>query len=640
VAGAAVAAQGGYPEIEEITMTIDFLPQPHRIAWAEGKFLPTRHGVIGISDQLFMPVVRSVQALLPGYALAVTVGRIHDQVTIRLRRGLKPGGYRLTVRPAGIVLEAASAAAAGHGVQTLRQLMAQCPSGSLPCVAIDDWPDFQDRGVYYDVCRGRVPTLASLLQQADLLAQFKINHLELYVEHTFHFRGHPDIGRGASPLTADDLLSLDQHCADRNIELVPSLASFGHMSQVLKHPQYHDLAEDWGVGKYLDPEAERHIRIKGWTLSPANPLIYPFLDSLFAEFLPLFRSKRFNVCCDETFDLGLGQSYELCRRRGKGRVYLDHILKLRNLAQRHGKRILFWGDIIRNHPKLIREIPKDVTILDWGYDANHPFDKVRDFKAVGCPFIVCPGTNSWNALFPRLFEAQANIHGFAAAGKKHGAQGLMNTDWGDGGHANFMELSWHGYLFGAEQAWNVAADQASFTRRFCKLFLGCDDSDLVGAVTTLGDLAQVGTWGSVWQTIFFAAPGDRVFAGAKEPISVSRGGAIRKIDGRIDARLGRETAERLIGVRTILEQVASRSGADPHGVLPYWLFAVDTLRHAALKLAALGRGGRNTFEARALLREDQTRLMRRFEKLWLARNRPSEIGITLKRYRQAIRALG
>ncbi len=184
----------------------------------------------------------------------------------------------------------------------------------------------------------------------------------------------------------------------------------------------------------------------------------------------MFSSGRFNVCCDETSDLGSGQSYRLCKKLGKGRVYLNHILKLNDLCRKYGKKMRFWGDIIRHHPELIPEIPKDVTVLDWGYEYDHNFETIRDFKKAGLKFYACPSVSSYSALFPRLPQANANIAGFAKAACKYGGQGLLNTDWGDGGHYNFMEYSWHGFLFGAEQGWNTKADQKSFTSRFCRLF--------------------------------------------------------------------------------------------------------------------------------------------------------------------------
>ncbi|OGV75379.1 MAG: hypothetical protein A2340_05075, partial [Lentisphaerae bacterium RIFOXYB12_FULL_60_10] len=467
-------------------MTLALIPQPKKMVLTRGVFRLPPAGTIGIPGHEFEAVADRARTLFPGHVPVIRLPGLHDSLGIRLATGLKPGGYRLRIGPRGATLEADRPVSAWYGLQTLAQIAGQSVAGTLPCIRIDDWPDFEDRGVCYDVCRGRIPTLTELLRMVDRLAACKINHLQLYVEHTFLFRGHPDIGRGVSPLTPEDILTLDRYCRERHVELVPMLASFGHLATVLKHPRYRALAET-------------NAR---WSLSPANPRTYAFLDSLFSEFLPLFSSRRFNVCCDEVGDLGDGQSAALCRRKGKGEVYLGHIIALSRLARKYGKRILFWGDIIRHYPDLIRKIPKDVTVLDWAYASNHKFQTIADFQKAGLPFFACPGTSSWVSLFPRLPEAMANIAGFAAAGKQYGARGLLNTDWGDGGHYNFMEYSWHGYLFGAEQAWNTRADRTDFTRRFVRLFLGSKRPALAKALTRLGDISHLGISGlyqSVWQ---------------------------------------------------------------------------------------------------------------------------------------------
>ena len=625
-------------------MTLELIPEPKKLTLQTNSLVLPDAASIGICRQTLYPAAKVAGTLFKRSSVNVPVKGVPDTIVLSLDGKLRAGGYRLTIGTRGITIRGHSADAVACGVQTLRQVVEQADNRTLPCLKINDWPDFQNRGVYYDVCRGRVPKLERLLELADILAQYKVNQLQLYIEHTFAFRGHPAIGAGASPLTADDILEIDEFCAARGIELLPSLSTFGHMSNVLKHPQYRHLAEDLGAGEYVGNEkgfAAAHPP-KGWTLSPAVPEIYDFLDSMFAEFLPLFRSKRFNICCDETWDLGCGQSYEMCKKKGKGVVYLDHVKKVRKLCRKYGKKALFWGDIIRHYPELIDNIPSDVTVLDWGYSHNHPFGRISDFRKAGLPFYACPGTSSWSSLFPRLPEATANIHGFAAAALKNGAQGLLNTDWGDGGHYNFMEYSWHGYLFGAEQSWNVKADMKSFTTRFVKLFLNSNDRELTNAIATLGDITHLSSpcYQSVWQGVLFAMPQDSIL-NHDGPIKMStaRKGTITIRKQRLDASCGATHLKRLVKVRKVFVTRAKKKGVDPLGVLPYWIFAVDTIACAARKLTVLGHGGKDTPAARRALKKEMQSLMKRFEKLWMARNRRSEIRITLNRYRKAIRSL-
>ena len=83
-----------------------------------------------------------------------------------------------------------------------------------------------------------------------------------------------------------------------------------------------------------------------FSLAPENPGSLELIQSLYDELLPHFTSRMFNVGCDETVDLGQGVSEAACAARGKGRVYLDFLLKIYADVTRRGYTMQFWGDII------------------------------------------------------------------------------------------------------------------------------------------------------------------------------------------------------------------------------------------------------------------------------------------------------
>ena len=80
-----------------------------------------------------------------------------------------------------------------------------------------------------DISRDKVPRMDTLYALVDMLAGWKINQVQLYTEHTFAYRQHPDVWAEASPMTGDEILALDAFCRERHIELVPNQNSFGHM---------------------------------------------------------------------------------------------------------------------------------------------------------------------------------------------------------------------------------------------------------------------------------------------------------------------------------------------------------------------------------------------------------------------------
>ena len=80
-----------------------------------------------------------------------------------------------------------------------------------------------------------------------------------------------------------------------------------------------------------------------------------------------------------------------------------------------------------------------------------------------------------------------NVTNFAAQGRKYHAEGLLNTDWGDNGHRNFLGVSLHSFAHGAANAWNgKAVDNDRFTENFCYQAFGQRDNRMAKAIRLLG----------------------------------------------------------------------------------------------------------------------------------------------------------
>jgi len=387
--------------------------------------------------------------LLAGKPVAVTA-----PIRTVTEADLPAEGYRLTVNNEAITLASATPAGAFYGRQTLLQLQRQSPGG-IPALRIEDWPDFANRGFMLDISRDRVPTMATLFRLVDLLAEWKINQLQLYTEHTFAYRNHREVWEHASPMTAAEIRELDKYCRARFIELVPNQNSFGHLERWLKHPQYTALAEapagfDFPWGHCGAP----------FSLCPTDPRSEALIAELFGELLPNFTSRQINIGCDETYDVGQGRSHTACEQVGRGRVYLDFLKKIIAIAQRDGHAVQFWGDILQHHPDLLSEIPSGVISLEWGYGATHDFDGHCGLLAkAGVPFYVCPGTSAWNSLSGMLVNARGNLVSAALHGKKYGAAGYLNTEWGDGGHWQQWPIPLPAIAYGAAVCWALDANR-------------------------------------------------------------------------------------------------------------------------------------------------------------------------------------
>ena len=484
-----------------MTQELALLPAPQRLAALAGRCSLEDERFILLTGAAPGALLRTGERVQEALALvgprwALTAARGADPQRIGAVIDIDPAqmprreGYTLTILPDQIRIVAHDAAGAFYAAATLHQIARQhIFAGQLPCLRIEDWPDYAYRGVMLDISRDKVPTLDTLYMLVDMLAAWKVNQFQLYTEHTFAYRNHRVVWEHASPITGEEIMALDTYCRERYIELVPNQNSFGHMARWLKHPAYRHLAEapdgfdtPWG------------FRFEGpFSLNPLDPGSIMLVAELFDELLPHFSSRQFNVGCDETWDVGQGKSKAACEARGKGRVYLEFLLKIHKLVQERGLTMQFWGDIINQHPELIAELPDGIVALEWGYEADHPFaENGAKFARSGVPFYVCPGTSSWNNIAGRTDNAIGNLWNAAANGLAHGAIGYLNTDWGDNGHWQHFPISFLGFAYGAAVSWAGPANKDLDLPRALDLHAFQDDAGVMGRLAyDLGNAYQV-----------------------------------------------------------------------------------------------------------------------------------------------------
>ena len=589
------------------------LPNPRKIIPLEGQYSFQSGKLIQLDSpdlqSLLFPAAKFQQSLQASQGLSWQVAAGWDSVGLSLsvvpHLVMHPQGYRLEITPEGISVRGHDAAGVFYGVCTLNQMLTQAKGQSLECLVVEDWPDFPARGVMLDISRTRVPQMKTLYDLVDRLASWKINQLQLYTEHTFTYRNHPKVWENASPMTGEEILALDAYCKERFIELVPNQNSFGHLGRWLKLPRYAPLAEV--TGRFMSPWGE----LEGpFSLSPANPGSLELVRSLYDELLPHFSSRMFNVGCDETIDLGQGQSKQLCEERGVNRVYLDFILQIYADVSRRGFKMQFWGDIIVQAPDLVPELPGDSIALEWGYDADHPFNEHgRLFATSGIPFYVCPGTSSWNSIAGRTENAIANLLNAAENGLKHGAIGYLITDWGDNGHWQTWPVSFLGFVAGAAYAWNLENNRKLDVPEALSRF-AFDDPAMV-----MGKLAY--DLGNVYLASGIKIPNVSALFGVMQR-SLEE---IAAYPGIIPAPFEHSLA--------VIDQAAANLGHDRSQredaalVRSEFALAAHMLRHACRRgLLALEAESGCKANQTGLLGKDLDELLAEYKAIWLERNRP------------------
>lgn len=372
------------------------------------------------------------------------------------RKGITPDarlgeeGYTLSIGRDAIIVAARGTRGLFYGLESLHQLVrsAAADQGRLPAITITDWPDLRVRAVMDDISRGPIPTPEFFRRQIRRYAELKVNSISYYTENVVRTKSHPAFAPAGGALSVAEWKELAAYARRRHIDLVGSFQSFGHFEKILSTPQYAHLAD----GKSL--------------LSPALEQSYSFLNDIYREMVPAFTAPYFNVNCDETFELGQGRSRVLVDSMGKGRVYLHHVLRIREMLAGLGVRMMIWGDILLQYPTIIDSLPRDVIIGTWTYDSLADFHKyITPFRSRGLDVLVTPGVLNTSSVIPNFTQAFINIQRFIRDGCAHNVLGALTTVWDDGGTALFSN-DWYGVAFAADRMWHCDTTDRSYGERF------------------------------------------------------------------------------------------------------------------------------------------------------------------------------
>ncbi|GHC08113.1 beta-N-acetylhexosaminidase [Cerasicoccus arenae] len=530
-------------------------------------------------------------------------------------------GYRLTIENGQITISAADPAGAFYAQETLKQIAELSDGPGLPCLRIEDWPDFPNRGYMLDISRDRVPTMAHLYRLVDVLAKLRYNQLQLYTEHTFAYAGHKLVWGLASPMTPQEIEDLDAYCTDRFIELVPNQNSFGHMERWLKHPEYHHLAEcpDGFTNPITGP------RPSGGVLRPDEQSLQ-FLNELYDELLPHFSSHKFNVGGDEPWELGQGWSAPQVQSEGKHAVYARFLKRICELAENHDCEPMCWADVLLEHPEFIKELPANVTPILWGYEAKHPFDRECEILAsTDHPFYVAPGDSSWGSFTGRYRNMLENIRSAARHALRHKAVGLLVTHWGDHGHPQTWPISIPGLVAGALFAWHGDADSnLDLTPQINRIFFKGEDEQAVRILLELGNVDRMLPIQLVNQSFLCTS--------TRMPID------------ELQAKLEECPKQALQDViNKTWEWKSALSATTLHVEDSDWIrdeldLAIDLTRFAAQRCLAIKShlGPIEQFQLSPTIRAELTLLIGHYEKIWIRRSRIGGLNESASRLRQLL----
>lgn len=271
-----------------------------------------------------------------------------------------------------------------YGIQTLRKSLAEeihQDNIVFPAVEIDDKPRFGYRGMMLDCARHFFP-VSFVKKFIDLLALHNMNtfhwHLTDDQGWRIEIKKYPEltkigsvrqrtvIGRDSdlddgTPYggyyTQEEAREIVEYARQRHIKVIPEIDMPGHMMAALAtFPELgctggpYEVGFGWGI--YLD------------VLCLGNEKIYPFLEDIIDELVPIFPAKEFHIGGDETprdYWKVCPKCQALAKREGidthKLQAYFTK--RMEKYLNSKGKIIIGWDEILEG------DINPSATIMSW-----------------------------------------------------------------------------------------------------------------------------------------------------------------------------------------------------------------------------------------------------------------------------------
>lgn len=320
-------------------------------------------------------------------------------------------GYNLSVSKEGITITANKPAGLYYGIQTLVQLMpvstAVSASGNtgtddlpVPYVIIKDYPRFAWRGLMLDVAR-HFFTKQEVMDYIKEMSRYKYNTFHWHLTDDEGWRiqinAYPKLTSvGAwkvkkigyfgtfSPVTADDkydyggyytqddIREVIRYAKEHFVNILPELDMPGHsMAAIASYPElsctpgadkYHVRSGENGFMDWTDSGIVAHYDN---TLCPANPRVYEFLDTVFAEVASLFPFPYIHIGGDEcakTFwktnpaILALMKANDL-KSMDEVQSYFEK--KVEKIVESKGKKVIGWDEILEGG------VAPNAAIMSW-----------------------------------------------------------------------------------------------------------------------------------------------------------------------------------------------------------------------------------------------------------------------------------
>ncbi len=224
----------------------------------------------------------------------------------------------------------------------------------------------KDLALFLECSNNGTPTLETLKQYVDYMAEMKYTQLYLGLTSGFEIESEPYFAYKRGRYTVEQLREIDAYAQSRGIEVIANIQTLAHLGFLRWHECYHDLFD--GANSLLVGEE------KGYAL----------IEKMIQTVSSALRSKTLHIGMDEAIDLGEGRYKEIHGKDGdKKDLLLTQLERVVKIAEKYGyERCEIWGDMFYTggssltDEEIKNRLPQCVDVDLWKYTESD--EKVLD----------------------------------------------------------------------------------------------------------------------------------------------------------------------------------------------------------------------------------------------------------------------
>ena len=397
---------------------VHILPYPTELTINEGEFKVLDAKVYcdkAFEQKAFDAVAEFADRL--GVKCKSAKGKVREGINFIFDSSIVKEGYTLTVTSEAVLVKASSREGVFYAVQTLKQMLPVAVYGEepvtaewvLPCLSINDAPEFGYRGMMLDVSRHFFST-EEVKKVIDIMSVYKLNRLHWHLTDDqgwrIEIKKYPkltEVGawrngtmigkdfesndgiRYGGFYTQEEIRDIIEYADERCITVIPEIDLPGHMLAALtSYPELgctggpYEVWHKWGISSQV--------------MNPVKEETLTFLKDVLSEVADLFPSEYIHIGGDECptkewetnaecqeFIAKMGfADDEASKAEKKIQFWLTEYLQ-DYLAQEKGKKIIGWQEVLGC------DLAETSAIMSWT-------SRVKGIQAAkaGIDVIMCP----------------------------------------------------------------------------------------------------------------------------------------------------------------------------------------------------------------------------------------------------------